>query len=106
MSRVLLACACALLLAGCAPGGRQGPGPKFDEYVSIKVTKGGEVFYNKKQVTVDELGGELKKLDGSKTAVCYYREAGDGEPHPVYKDVIRKVIDARLAIKLSEKECP
>ena len=105
MKRVLILGACVLLLAGCARKG-QGPEPKFEKYVSIKVTKGGEVFYNKKSVSVDELGGELNRLDRSSTAVCYYREAGDTEPHPVYREVIQKVIDARLAVKLSTEECP
>jgi hypothetical protein len=102
MKRVLVLGACLLLLAGCA----RRPEQKFDKSVSIKLTKGGEVFYNKRPVSVEELGDELKKLDRTNTAVCYHREAGDEPPHPVYKDVLQKVIDAKLAIKLSEEECP
>lgn len=106
MKKVLVMCACALLLAGCWRRGQEGPEPKFDKTVSIKVTTGGEVFYNKQPVTVEQLGDELKRLDRTNTAVCYYREAGDTEPHPVAKQVIMKIIDARLAVRLSEKECP
>jgi biopolymer transport protein ExbD len=102
MKRVIVLGACLLLLAGCA----RRPEPKFDKMVSIKVTKGGEIFYNKRPVSVQELGDELNKLDRSNTGVCYHREAGNEEPHPVVKEVLQKVIDAKLAIKLSEEECP
>ncbi|HWS90580.1 MAG TPA: hypothetical protein VN282_26670 [Pyrinomonadaceae bacterium] len=108
MRSLLSLCACVLWLTACARSGSgpKGSEPKFDKVVSIKVTKDGRVFYNKRPVSVDELGDELKKLDNKDTAVCYYREAGAEEPPPVYKEVIRKVTDARLAVKLSEEECP
>jgi hypothetical protein len=97
--------ACGLLLVGCARRS-DGPEPKFDKMVSIKVTKAGEVFYNKKPVSVDELARELNQLPKASTGVCYYREDPGSEPPPVAKQVLQKIIDARLAVKLSEEECP
>ncbi len=107
MKSLWLVSACAAVLAaGCAKGGREDEVPKFDRTVSIKVTKAGEVFYNKKPVSPDELGQELKALPSEGTLVCYHREEGDKEPHPIAVEVVKKVIEAGLPVRLSEKECP
>lgn len=111
LKRLWLMLACAALLAGCArEASEAGPpgeaAPKLSKFVSIKVTKGGEVFYNKKAVTLEELAKELNQVPKDDTAVCYYREEGDKEPHPIAIEVIKKIIDARLAVRLSKEECP
>ncbi|MCA1634547.1 MAG: hypothetical protein LC802_12855 [Acidobacteria bacterium] len=112
MKKFWLVVTCAALLTGCAQKVYEAaptPGeaaPKFGKVVSIKVTKAGEVFYNKKAVSVDELAGELNRLPKDDTAVCYDREEGDRDAPPVALEVIRKITDARLAVRLSREECP
>ena len=112
MKKFWLAAVCAALLTGCGPkvnevGPKSGePAKEFRNTVSIKVTKGGEVFYNKKAISVDELGSELNRLPKDDTAVCYYREEGDRAAPPVAVEVIQKITDARLAVHLSRVECP
>ena len=101
----VLACA-ALLVAGCAGGRREEEATKFSRTVSVKVTKAGEVFYNQRAVSPDELGKELEGLPRESTVVCYHREEMDREPHPVAEEVIKKIIEVGVAVRLSEKECP
>jgi biopolymer transport protein ExbD len=97
---------CASLAVACASQTEKEAVPKFDKTVNVKVTKAGEVFYNKQPISLDELAAELNRLPKKTTVVCYYREAGDKEPPPITRQVIQKIIDAKLAVKLSEKECP
>ncbi|MBA3241687.1 MAG: hypothetical protein H0T60_10725 [Acidobacteria bacterium] len=113
MKKFWVAAVCAaLLLTGCGPKVNEaGPKPdgrakEFRNLVSIKVTKRGEVFCNKKAISVDELGSELNRHPKDDTAVCYYREEGDKDAPPVAVEVIQKITDARLAVHLSRVECP
>jgi hypothetical protein len=76
------------------------------EVAKIKITTIGEIYLNKRRVTLEELDVELRRLKKANGIVWYYREPE--EPNEkvatVIHDVIEKIIELKLPIKLSEKD--
>jgi hypothetical protein len=69
----------------------------------IAVTAKGAVTFDGTTVTVDALRvrlADLRKRDG---VVWYYREAASGPPPPQAAEVIKLVVEQRLAISMSTK---
>jgi hypothetical protein len=62
---------CALLLGACA---RKATDSKGRTVYGVNVTKSGEIFYEKRRVSIDELMKEVNQLPKSGTAVCFHIE--------------------------------
>ena len=87
---------------GVSFGPQSSPQQTPSRVVAVKVTRSGEIYFDKRRVTLDELAAELGKLPKGQAGVCYYRE---GEPHPVAVEAMGKIAEARLPVTLSAEEC-
>ena len=77
---------------------------KLGEIAKVKVDRAGRIYLNGRIVTLENLKREfsrLRKVDG---AVWYHRENRGQEPPPEALAVLQAIIDARLPVKLLEKD--
>ena len=82
----------------------QGAVPEFAEIAKVKVDQAGTMYLNGKTVTIEELKQEFARLKQANGAVWYYRENPQGEPPAQAMAVIQAVIDAKLPVRLLEKD--
>ena len=113
MHRVLSVVVVLLLcLLGCegrsdqpeAKTREQGRVGQSSEIAKVKVTRTGAIYLNGKGVTMGELKEEFARLTQVNGAVRYHRENPQGEPPPEALAVIQAIIDAKLPVKLLEKD--
>ena len=77
---------------------------KFGEIAKVKVDRAGRIYLNGRITSLESLKREfsrLRKVDG---AVWYHRENRGQEPPPETLAVLQAIIDARLPVKLLEKD--
>ena len=79
--------------------------PTPSRVVAVKVTRSGEIYFERRRVTLEELDAELKKLPRSEAGVCYFRESPEGAAHAAAVGVMRKIVEARLPVTMSPEEC-
>jgi hypothetical protein len=77
---------------------------KLGEIAKVKVDRAGRIYLNGRITSLESLKREfsrLRKVDG---AVWYHRENRGQEPPPETLAVLQAIIDARLPVKLLEKD--
>jgi hypothetical protein len=97
---------------GCDQRPRQRPEPaqgrptgqEATEVAKVKVTQAGMIYLNGKTVTMAELKQEFTRLKQAHGVVWYYRENPQGEPPPQAMTVIEAIVEAKLPVKLVEKD--
>ena len=77
---------------------------KFGEIAKVKVDRAGRIYLNGRIVTLENLKRELSRLHKVNGAVWYHRENRGQEPPPETLAVLQAIIDARLPVKLLEKD--
>lgn len=74
----------------------------------VKIAKNGDIYLNKRRVSLKELKQELRQLKESEGIVWYYREKPQKDPkgkvEAVMQDVLKIIIELKLPVKLSEKD--
>jgi len=70
----------------------------------VKVDQARTIYLNGKTVTIEELKQEFAWLKQANGAVWYYRENPKGEPPAQAMAVIQAIIDAKLPVRLLEKD--
>ncbi len=71
------------------------------EVAKVKVNHAGEIYLNKKPVTIEKLGQEFARLKQANGGVWYYLE---DPSHPQAKVVEQAIRDTRLPIKLTREK--
>jgi hypothetical protein len=77
---------------------------KFGEIAKVKVDRAGRIYLNGRIVTLENLKRELSRLHKVNGAVWYHRENPHQDPPPEALAVLQAIIDARLPVKLLEKD--
>ena len=77
---------------------------KFGEIAKVKVDRAGRIYLNGRIVTLENLKRELSRLHKVNGAVWYHRENPHQDPPPEALVVLQAIIDARLPVKLLEKD--
>src|SRR5574341_438732 len=67
----------------------------------IRVRNTGEIWFDDRRVTIEQLRSRLADLRARDGAVWYYRETGMLAPPPEAMAVIQLVIECRLPISMS-----
>jgi len=79
-------------------------GREFGEIAKVKVDRAGRIYLNGRIVTLENLKRELSRLHKVNGAVWYHRENPHQDPPPEALAVLQAIIDARLPVKLLEKD--
>ena len=79
-------------------------GREFGEIAKVKVDRAGRIYLNGRIVTLEKLKRELSRLHKVNGAVWYHRENPHQDPPPEALAVLEAIIDARLPVKLLEKD--
>ena len=94
----------SLLIGGC------GKKPTTEVQVAsgapilkVAVFADGRITVDGSVTTIDSLRQSLKTLAEQKGAVWYYREAGQGEPHPQAMQIMQTIVANRLPVRLSSR---
>ena len=82
----------------------QGTVHQSSEIAKVKVTRIGAIYHNGKAITIDEVKKEFARLKQVNGTVWYHRENPQGEPPPEALAVIKAIVDAKLPVKLLEKD--
>jgi len=77
---------------------------KLGEIAKVKVDRAGRIYLNGRIVTLENLKRELSRLHKANGAVWYHRENPYQDPPPEALAVLQAIIDARLPVKLLEKD--
>ena len=102
---ILIAAAFFLLQGQAGMGSKEGYAAEvFKEVAKIKVTQEGNIYINNQLVSEPDFVRELERLKAVGGAVDYYRESPELEPTPAQFRVFQKIVEARLPVKLSEKD--
>lgn len=70
----------------------------------IRVYRNGKISLNGREVTIEEMRNGFSDLKKKNGVVWYFREAAEQEPHPNATLVVKEIIDANLAVSMSNKE--
>lgn len=106
-------CAALVFLGvGCDSGSGQRAGQRQErgtvqgsaEIAKVKVDQTGTIYLNGKRVTLEELKQEFSRLKQVNGTVWYDRENPQGEPPPQAMAVIQAVVEAKLSVRLFEKD--
>jgi|SRR5208282_2142850 len=99
----VLALATALVgFAGCS-GSNKTAMDRKTPVLKIAVFSDGRLTVDGVPSSIQSLRESLRKVSEQHGVVWYYRESGQEEAPPVATDVIKEVIAARVAIRLSTK---
>lgn len=79
-------------------------GSQHEEIAKVKVDRAGRIYLNGTPTTIENLRREFTRLAASNGVVWYHREDPAGEPPPEAMEVIKAITDARLPVKLVEKD--
>jgi hypothetical protein len=79
-------------------------GREFGEIAKVKVDRAGRIYLNGRIVTLENLKRDLSRLHKVNGAVWYHRENPHQDPPPEALAVLQAIIDARLPVKLLEKD--
>ena len=79
-------------------------GREVGEIAKVKVDRAGRIYLNGRIVTLENLKRELSRLHKVNGAVWYHRENPHQDPPPEALAVLQAIIDARLPVKLLEKD--
>ncbi len=74
------------------------------EIAKVKVDRGGTIYLNGKTVSIEELKQEFGRLKQTNGTVWYFRENSQGEPPAQALAVIQAIVDAKLPVRLLEKD--
>jgi hypothetical protein len=77
---------------------------RFGEIAKVKVDSAGVIYLNGTLVTIEALKQEFARLKQVNGAVWYYRENPQGQPTPQAMAVIQAIIDAKLPVKVLERD--
>ena len=77
---------------------------KLGEIAKVKVDRAGRIYLNGRIITLENLKRELSRLHKVNGAVWYHRENPHQDPPPEALAVLQAIIDARLPVKLLEKD--
>ena len=79
-------------------------GREVGEIAKVKVDRAGRIYFNGRIVTLENLKRDLSRLHKVNGAVWYHRENPHQDPPPEALAVLQAIIDARLPVKLLEKD--
>lgn len=79
-------------------------GREVGEIAKVKVDRAGRIYLNGSIVSLENLKRELSRLHKVNGAVWYHRENPHQDPPPEALLVLQAIIDARLPVKLLEKD--
>jgi hypothetical protein len=79
-------------------------GQEVGEIAKVKVDRAGRIYLNGRIVTLENLKRDLSRLHKVNGAVWYHRENPHQDPPPEALAVLQAIIDARLPVKLLEKD--
>ena len=77
---------------------------KLGEIAKVKVDRAGRIYFNGRIVSLEYLKREFSRLHKVDGAVWYHRENPHQDPPPEALVVLQAIIDARLPVKLLEKD--
>jgi len=77
---------------------------KFGEIAKVKVDRAGRIYLNGRITSLESLKREFSHLRKVNGAVWYHRENPHQDPPPEALAVLQAIIDARLPVKLLEKD--
>lgn len=89
---------------GAAQSPNRAPVPASAEIARVKVGQGGTIYLNGRPVSLEELKREFDRLKQASGTVWYYRENPQGKPPPQALAVIQAIVEAKLPVKLFEKD--
>jgi hypothetical protein len=93
--------------SGAFPGQTAGsPAPPVSEWAKVKIGPMGDVFVNKKKLTMDEFSAECARLKKAGGAIVLFVDSSNHTANPAQAEVMRKVVDSGIPMKaaLSETE--
>lgn len=76
----------------------------FGEIAKVKVDRAGRIYLNGRITSLESLKREFSRLRKVNGAVWYHRENPGQEPPPEALTVLQAIIDARLPVKLVERD--
>ena len=79
-------------------------GQEVGEIAKVEVDRAGRIYLNGRIVTLENLKRDLSRLHKVNGAVWYHRENPHQDPPPEALAVLQAIIDARLPVKLLEKD--
>jgi len=79
-------------------------GREVGEIAKVEVDRAGRIYLNGRIVTLENLKRDLSRLHKVNGAVWYHRENPHQDPPPEALAVLQAIIDARLPVKLLEKD--
>jgi len=79
-------------------------GREVGEIAKVKVDRAGRIYFNGRIVSLENLKREFSRLHKVNGAVWYHRENPHQDPPPEALAVLQAIIDARLPVKLLEKD--
>ena len=79
-------------------------GREFGEVAKVKVDRAGRIYLNGRIVTLENLKRELSRLHKVNGAVWYHRQNPHQDPPPEALAVLQAIINARLPVKLLQKD--
>jgi biopolymer transport protein ExbD len=74
------------------------------EWDKVKIGESGDIFVGKKKTSLVEFSKECARLKQSGGAILLFIDAPNHLANPAQAEVIRKIVDAGVAMKLTLKE--
>jgi hypothetical protein len=68
--------------------------------VRVKVTRSGSIQLDGRRVSLEDLDQPFAKAAAAHGTVYYYREDPSGEAPPIASQVLKKIIDHKLPVRL------
>jgi predicted secreted protein len=99
MMRKFLPVLLAFLSACLATTPKNSPKPAAP-ILRVRITQAGAIFLNGRAVSLDELDQPFAGAASAQGKVFYYRQNPEGEPPPIWRAVMNKIIDHRLPVRL------
>jgi hypothetical protein len=94
-----------LVCVSCRPAANTASQPSTSgEVAKVKVTQAGDIYLNGAKSNMDKIKAEFARLKKVNGMVWYYREAPEKPAPAAAESVMKAVIEARLPIKLFDKD--
>ena len=78
--------------------------PPVTEWSKVKIGRAGEVFVNKQPMSAANFATECARLKKVGGAIVLFMDAPDHVASPAQAQVLRKIVDAGVGMKLALKE--
>jgi len=99
----LLVCTIPLFMLGCKKQTTTQPNA-VSEWDKVRISDSGEIFVNKRQVSLTEFAAECQRLKQVGGGAVVYTSEGSHIPSPAQFEAVHKLVESGVPMKAALKE--